>query len=175
VSVFEHAVLGAGAERVAAQIALDLAPRGGTALVLGDEGGPEFGLPATRAARRLVRRLDGPGLHAVARGRLVFARPHEGLLAAIARRVAARCECPVVLAMTTPRDELGDTLLEESAGVSVVADLDGPLAALALGELLELGIVARAVPGSGRGSALAPIGLRTPRVLATLGEPALES
>ena len=147
-SVFEHAVLGAGAERVAACVALDLARRDGAALVLGDGHGPQIGLPATPAARRVARRLDGRELRAVARGRLVFARPDGGLLAAVARRGAARCGCPVVLALTAPRDELTDTLLAESAEVSVVADPDGPLAALALDELLELGIVARAVPGS---------------------------
>ena len=49
-SVFEHAVLGAGAERVAACIALELAGRRGAVLVLGDGAGPEIGLPATAAA-----------------------------------------------------------------------------------------------------------------------------
>jgi hypothetical protein len=173
-SVFEHVVLGAGAERVAARIALDIARPGGAALVLRDGPGPELGFPATRAARRVARRLDGEELHAVARGRLVFARPDGGLLAAVARRSAARCECPVVLALSAPRDELADALLEESAAVSVVADPGGPLAALALDELLELGIFARAVPASARASAFAPIGWRTPRLLTRLGELALE-
>jgi hypothetical protein len=174
VSVFEHAVLGAGAERVAARIALELVQRGGAALVLGDDAGPEIGLPATRAARRVARRLDGDELRAVARGRLVFARPDGGLLAAVARRTAARCACPVVLALGAPRDELADTLLEESAAVTIVADPDGPLAALALDELLELGIIASVVPASAQASAFAPIGWRTPRLLTRLGELALE-
>jgi hypothetical protein len=173
-SVFEHTVLGAGAERVAARIALDLVRRGGAALVLSDGAGPEIGSPATPAARRIARRLHGEELRAVARGRLAFARPDGGLLVAIARRTAARFECPVVLALSAPRDELADTLLEESAAVSVVADPNGPLAALALDELLELGIVACAVSESARTSAFAPIGWRTPRLLTRLGELALE-
>jgi hypothetical protein len=177
VNVFEHAVLGAGAERAAARIALDLAGRGGTALVLGDGPGArnEIGLPALPAARRVARRLDGDDLRAVARGRLVFARPDGALLAAVARRSAARCACPVVLCLAAPRDELADVLLAESAEVTVVADPEGALAALALEDLLELGIAARIVSGAAPGGALAPIGWRTPRWMTTLGDLAVES
>ena len=51
----------------------------------------------------------------------------------------------MVLSLSAPRDELVDVLLAESVEVSVVAEPGEPLAALALEDLLEIGIVARAV------------------------------
>jgi hypothetical protein len=177
-TVFDHAVVGRGADRVAARIALELARHSRLAVVFGDGGvsGPAFGLPATPAARRLARRLHGHDVNAIARGRLVLAHPNGGkLLAAVARRTAARCPCPVVLSLTAPRDELVDVLLAESCDVSVVAESDGPLAALALDELMELGIVARIAPPSQPGAALARAGWRTPSWLSALGDLALAS
>jgi hypothetical protein len=165
VSEFEAAVLGLQAEPVAAALALDRARRGEPALVLSDAAAPAFplSLPAAAAARRLAKRLAREDATAVARGRLVHAWP-QGELLAVARRCAACCDGPVVLALCSPRDELVDVLLLESREVVVVADPEGPLAALALADLAELGIGA-GVAGADTPPPLARLGWREPRWL----------
>jgi hypothetical protein len=169
VNAFDASVLGLDAEPAAAALALERARRGGCALVLSDAAAPAFplALPAAAAARRLARRLAREDATAVARGRLVYAWP-EGELLAVARRCAACCDGPVVLALGSPRDELIDLLLLESREVVVVADPEGPLAALALADLAELGIGA-AVAGARPPRPLARLGWREPRWLRLSG------
>lgn len=95
--------------------------------------------PATRAALRLAVRLDARGLAAVARGRLAWlalSGPSVGAAAAVVRAEAA-AGVPSVVAVTGPRCDALDALLEERDLVVVVLprDADPALEDLALADL----------------------------------------
>jgi hypothetical protein len=94
---------------------------------------------AARPAQRLAARLDSRGLEAVARGRLAWlalSGPSVGAAAATVRAEAAT-DGPSVVAVTGPRCDALDALLDESDLVVVVLprDADPALAELALAGL----------------------------------------
>jgi hypothetical protein len=146
VSVFDLAVVGPQADAQAAAAALRLACGGrAAAVVVSDAGrGASIGLPCTADARRIAKRLAMDDAWIAARGRVVWVRPPRDLLVAAARRAAAGSATPVVLALTGPRDEIADVLLAESLRVVVLADPAGPVAALALAQLRDVGVIAEA-------------------------------
>jgi hypothetical protein len=77
-------------------------------------GVPMAAAPAVPTARRLASRLDGRGLVATARGRLVtVSLPSDGAeaRASTERALAAAGDVPLVLAVTGPRPEAFDPLL----------------------------------------------------------------
>jgi hypothetical protein len=160
--VSSAAVLGrpGEAEPVAASLALALSRGGrgrpGAVAVLGGSAAPAAG--GTPAARRLATRLEGQGLSAQPRGRLVWVPlPADGAEAA-ARRVALVCR-HTVLAVAAPRTAKVDELLaEQDLIVVVTADPDGPLARLAL-----------AAPGTAPVIAVRPLGRGLARALACGG------
>ncbi len=166
-SVFDLAVLGRGAETHAAEGALRLiAAHRRPAIVVSDGAGPG---PLAGAAR------DQVGTSA-----LVFARWVRGALglpgagsrssarsarcwSAAAHRVTLTAGAVVVLALATPRDEVTDLLLAESADVVVLAEPGGAVASLALWQLDELGVVARALSSEQHvGTLLARFGWAAP-------------
>ena len=94
---------------------------------------------AARPAQRLAVRLDSRGLEAVARGRLAWlalSKPSVGAAAATVRAEAA-ADGPSVVAVTGPRCDALDALIEDSHLVVVVLprDADPALAELALAGL----------------------------------------
>lgn len=99
--------------------------------------------PASRAAHRLVARLDSRGLEAVARGRLAWLALAGSSVAAAAAcvRAEAATEGPTVVAVTGPRCGALDALLDESDLVVIVLprDADPALAELALAGLAACG------------------------------------
>lgn len=165
-SVFDLAVLGPGAETHAAESALRLiAAHRRPAIVVSDGAGPGplQALPATRSARRLSSSLGGCGVRSVARGRLAFVRAEREVLVAAAHRVTLTAGAVVVLALARPRDEVTDLLLAESADVVVLAEPGGAVASLALWQLDELGVVARALSSEQHvGTLLARFGWAAP-------------
>lgn len=168
--MFDRAVLGSSAEAFAALGALGLAAgRVRTAVVVSDmpTRGSAIAMPATSAARRLARSIAGCGRSA-ARGRLAFLHAERDMLVPAAREVAQRAKAPVVLALSEPRDDVADALLAESVEIIVLADPDGPLAALALFQLGEIGLLATALaPTETAGVALARFGWSAPPWLST--------
>jgi hypothetical protein len=99
-------------------------------------GEPPRPAVAARPAQRLAARLDARGFEAVARGRLAWlalSGPSVGAAAATVRAEAAT-EVPAVVAVTGPRCDALDALLDERDLIVVVVprDADPALAELAL-------------------------------------------
>jgi hypothetical protein len=100
---------------------------------------PPHPVLAARPAQRLAARLDSRGLEAVARGRLAWlalSGPSGGAAAATVRAEAAT-DGPTVVAVTGPRCDALDALLDECDLVMVALrpDADPALAELALAGL----------------------------------------
>jgi hypothetical protein len=113
--------------------------RAGTALLVTWPGEPQRPAPATRPARRLAAHLDARGVGAIPRGRLAWLALSDtsvGAAAAVLRAEAA-VDVPSVAAITGPRCDALDALLEERDLVVVVLprDADPALAELALAGL----------------------------------------
>jgi hypothetical protein len=119
-------------------------------------GSPAIAAPAWPAARLLAGRLARRGLVGRAHGRLVW------LALGADAHVPVPAAAPAVLAVIAARDAAVDAVVARCASAVVAAEPGSPLAALALGELEGLGVVARAVapPPAGVARLAALAGLR---------------
>jgi hypothetical protein len=136
------AVLGAAGEAVpvAARLACMLRAREGfpaavVATWTPGSRGPAPRGPGAPAAARVAARLSARGLAATAHGRLAWLPLDDHVLAASmsARKAGAALDVPFVVALSGPRCDLVESLLDEQDIVLVVAgDPQGPLARLAV-------------------------------------------